>query len=89
MRYKLIHNEITILSDNFLVFAVDFTRTKGHCYKLFKGCSRVNAHNFFLNRITEIWNDLPNAAVHASSFNVFKRVLDCVDLNKILSFLVF
>ena len=32
--YKIIHNEITILSDDFLLFS-DFTRTRGHCYKLF------------------------------------------------------
>ena len=64
---QIIHNEITILSDDFLVFS-DFTRTRGHCYKLFKGCSRVNAHKYFLsNRITEIWNALPSAVVEASS----------------------
>jgi len=46
----------------------DFTRTRKHCYKLFKGCSRVNAHKYFLsNRITEIWNALPSAVVEASS----------------------
>ena len=69
--YKIIHNEIAILSDAFLVFS-DFTRTRGHCYKLVKGCSRVNAYKyFFLNRITEIWNALPSAVVKASSCNVF------------------
>jgi len=80
--YKIIHNEITILSDDFLVFSY-FTRTRGHCFKLFKGCSRVNAHKyFFSNLITEIWNALPSAVVEASSCNVFKRMLDCVDLTK-------
>jgi len=80
--YKIIHNEITILSDDFLVFS-DFTRSRGHCYKLFKGCSRVNAHKYlFSKRITEIWNALPSAVVEASSLNVFKRMLDSVDLTK-------
>jgi len=93
--YNIIHNEITILSDDFLVFS-DFTRTREHSYKLFKGCSGVNAHKYFLsNRITEIWNALPSAVVEASSSIVFKRMLDCVDLKTkkdnilILSFLVF
>jgi len=89
--YKIIHNEITILNDDLLVFS-DFTRTRGHCYKLLKGCSRVNAHKyFFLNRITEIWNDLPSTVLEASSFNVFKWMLDCVDLTKccLFSFLRF
>jgi len=60
----------------------DFTRTRGHRYKLFKSCSRVNAHKYFSNRIAEIWNALPSAVVEASSFDVFKRMLDCVDLTK-------
>ena len=43
---------------------------------LFKGCSRVNAHNYLLsNRITEIWNALPSAVIEASSSIVFKRML--------------
>ena len=53
------------------------------CYKLFKGCTRVNTHKyFFSNRVVEIWNALPSTVVVASSFNVFKRMLDCVDLAK-------
>jgi len=35
---------------------------------------------FFSNRISEIWNALPSTAVAASSLNVFKRLLECVDL---------
>jgi len=50
---KVIHNEISILRNDFRVFS-DFTRTRGHCYRLFKGRSRVNAHKYFVsNRITE------------------------------------
>ena len=41
--------------------------------------------NFFLNRVVEIWNALPSTVVAASSSNVFKRMLDCVDLAKIVS----
>jgi len=52
--------------------------------RLFKGCSRVNTHKyFFSNRVVEIWNDLPSTVVAASSFNVFKRMLHCVDLAKL------
>ena len=41
MCYIVIHNQISILNDDFLVFA-DCTR--GHCYKLYKGYSQVNTH---------------------------------------------
>ena len=59
-------------------------------YKLFKGCSRVNAHKyFFSNRINEIWNALPGAVVEASSLNVFKLMLDSVDLTKYCLFYFF
>jgi len=62
----------------------------GHCYKLFKGCSRVNADKyFFSNHITEIWNALPSAVVEASSLNVFKRMLDSGDLTKYCLFCFF
>ena len=72
--YKIIHNKITIVSDDFLVFS-DFTRTRRHCYKLFKGCSRVNAHKyFFSNRITEIWNALPSAVVDDESDRIVATV---------------
>jgi len=56
----------------------------GHVlHKLFKGCSQVNTHKyFFSNCVVEIWNALPSTVVAASGSNVFKRMLDCVDLAK-------
>ena len=35
-----------------------------------------------LHRGVEIWNDLPSTVVAVSSFNVFKWMLDCVDIAK-------
>jgi len=62
---------------------VKFVLQMLHRYKLFKGCSRVITHKYFLsNRIIEICNALPSAVVEASSSIVFKRKLDCVDLAK-------
>jgi len=46
MCYKVIHNQISVLNDDFLVFA-DCTSTRGHCYKLYKGYSQVNTHKYF------------------------------------------
>jgi len=82
MCYKVIHNQISVLNDDFLVFA-DCASTRGHCYKLYKGYSQVNTHKyFFANRICDIWNTLPSSVVEASSLTVFKRLLDNVDLTR-------
>jgi len=77
--------EIAILNDDFFVFS-KLTHTRGHNYKLLKGCSRVNTHKYFLlNRVVENWNALPSTLVAASSSNVFKQMLYCVDLAKFCS----
>jgi len=58
MCYKAIHNKMLHL-DDFLVFSDD-TRTRGHCYKIFKGYSQVSTYKyFFWNRISDICNALP------------------------------
>ena len=77
---QIVHSQLTIQNDDFLLFA-DYTSTREHCYKLYKGQSHVNAHNyFFTNRVCEVWNTLPSSVVEAPSFNVFKRLLENVDL---------
>ena len=84
MCYKVIHNQISVLNDDLLVFA-DCTSIRGHCYKLYKGYSQVNTHKyFFANRICDIWKALPNSVVEAFSLTVFKRLLDLdnVDLTR-------
>jgi len=82
MCYKVIHNQISVLNDDFLVFS-DRTSTRRHCYKLYKGYSQVNTHKyFFTNRICDIWNALPSSVVEASSLTDFKRLLDHVDLTR-------
>jgi len=54
MCYKIIYNEIAILSDDFFVFS-KLSHTRGHNYKLFKGCSQVSTHKyFFSNHVAEI-----------------------------------
>jgi len=83
MCYKVIHNQISVLNDDFLVFADCTSITRGHCYKLYKGYLQVNTHKyFFANRICDIWNALPRSVVEASSLTVFKRLLDHVDLTR-------
>jgi len=61
MCYKIIHNELATLNDDFFCVFEAYTYYRGHNYKLFKGCSRVNTHKyFFSNRVAEIWNALPS-----------------------------
>jgi len=37
----------------------DFTVTRGHSYQLYAKTSRINVrHNFFLNRVVNVWNRL-------------------------------
>ena len=52
-------------------------RTRGHRYKLLKTRrkTRLKQH-FFLDRITNIWNNLPDTVVSAPSVAAFERRLD-------------
>ena len=68
--YKIVHSQLTIQNDDFLVFA-DYINTRGHCHKLSKGQSHVNTHKyFFTNRVCEVWNTLPSSVTETSSFNI-------------------
>ena len=51
--------------------------TRGHRYKLFKQYSRLDIRKFFFTqRVVDIWNSLPDAALESQSINVFKGFLD-------------
>jgi len=54
----------------------DFTATRGHSYKLYAKTSRINVrHNFFRNRVVNIWNRLPASDSHFKTFKSFKSFL--------------
>ena len=55
-------------ADTVDLFYVDFANRHASTHKY-----------FFSNRVVEIWN----ALIASSSSNVFKRMLDCVDLAKL------
>jgi len=59
------------------------TFTKGHKYNLYKHQSKINAYKYyFSNQICDIWNALPNFVFDVSSSNIFRRLLDQVDLSQ-------
>jgi len=59
--------------------------TRGHSYKLFGKTSRVNIrHQFFCNRVVNIWNNLPATDVNFKSFRAFKTFLSNIDLSAYL-----
>ena len=71
---------LTIISPPILLIAIyTYSRsiTRGHQFKLFKERSRLLCRsNYFINRITNNWNSLPNYVVNSSSINTFKSLLD-------------
>jgi len=36
----------------------------------------ICVNSFFINRVVNMWNSLPNSVVHAESTDVFKKRLD-------------
>ena len=77
MCYKIVHSQLTIQNDDFLVFA-DYPSTRGHCYKLYKGQPHVNAHNS-LQIVFVRYGILCHASsvVETSSFNVLSDYWKC------------
>ena len=53
------------------------SNTRGHSKKLTKKSSKLNIRkNVFTNRITDIWNSLPEEVVSAKSVRHFEIMLD-------------
>ena len=59
------------------LFVLNNSDTRGHRYKLFKQYSRLDVRKFFFTqRVVDIWNSLPAAALDSKSINTFKGFLD-------------
>jgi len=73
--YKYLHGLVEINNCNFIRIHQS-SRTRGSEMKLYKEQCNIDArHQFFSNRIVDIWNSLPAAAVLSHSVTVFKRNL--------------
>ncbi len=79
--FKYLHT-IWKCDDN-LFEVVSDQRTRGHQYKLFKSRweTALRGH-FFVNRVTNLWNELPAEVTAAESVNSFKERLDSFLANK-------
>ena len=64
--------------DSNLFFEIKESKiTRGHNYTLVKKQSRLDVIKFsFSQRTINVWNKLSEECVHASSFNMFKNIID-------------
>ena len=80
--YKILSRKYDLDDGAFFQNPVD-TRTTGHSHKVFK--QRANSstcRNFFSCRVTELWNELPDAIGTAPNTDIFKERLDKYWLNR-------
>ena len=82
--YKIIHKLVDV---NFADF-FEFSNFNGHCLRrhnlhlLRKKPAKTQVrNNFFSVRVIKMWNDLPADTVNSQSLAIFKRELDCIELN--------
>ncbi len=80
--FKYLHNIWKCDDDNLLEVVSD-QRTRGHQYKLFKSrWETASRGHFFVNRVTNLRNELPAEVTTAESVNSFKQRLDNFWTNK-------
>ena len=82
--YKILFGLVNVNWCNMFSFNVR-TATRGHSYKLYAETSRVNVrHNFFCNRVVNVWNRLPASDCHFKTFKTFKSFLTTQTLTALL-----
>jgi len=84
--YKYLHGLVETNNCNFICIHQS-SRTRGNGMKLYKEqCSIDARHQFFTNRIVDIWNSLPTAVVLNPSVVVFKQNLPKLRFNSFLCY---
>ena len=80
MVYKILHGLVDVTVDSFFELSPE-TRTRGHEFKLRVKYSRLEVRkHFFVNRVVNIWNKLPNAVVTCTTLANFKKLLKKTEL---------
>ena len=78
--YKILFGLVDINWSNMFV-RNERSITRGHYYKLYAKTSRTDVqHNFFCNRVVNIWNRLPAREDDFKSLRCFKSFLARVNL---------
>ena len=74
--YKILHEIYDPVTTRELLSLNKF-HTRGHNFKLNKISPNLNTYKFlFVNRIVNLWNQLPYHVVNSPSVNVFKNRID-------------
>lgn len=82
--YKLLHNLVDVNSNEFLTLSQN-THLRGNKFKLVKHKpASARDANFFVNRVVNIWNSLPDSIVTAESVSCFKHRLNNFDLSNFI-----
>jgi len=78
--HKLVngHEDINLLSGINFAKPTTINLRRQHKKRLIREINKKGSHryNFFTNRVTSSWNDLPESAVSATSTNIFKNIID-------------
>ena len=75
--YKILNNIYDPTTTKYLLTIDKDKITRGHDFKLKKHPFKTEKFkHFFTNRVTNLWNSLPDKVVNASSINTFKNKLD-------------
>ena len=74
--YKIIRGDINVSLNDSITLST-YTGTRGHPLKLFKQQSRIDVRKFsFVNRIVDVWNDLPTPVIEAKTVDSFRAKLN-------------
>jgi len=75
--FKIVHGYFDPIVAKGLIHLSDNHITRGNQFKLLKRRSRLDICKYsFSHRIVDIWNNLPDSVVNATSINCFKNRLD-------------
>jgi hypothetical protein len=86
--YKVVFGLLNGMASDFFTFtsSVSSADTRGHAYKLFPHCNRVDVRKyFFCERVIHTWNSLPAEPEHFSSLAQFKHFVNNTDLTQFVS----